>query len=500
MPIRGIFLKIYLCFWLATLLVMAAQLSLDWLTRSGPLDGGPFNEGYLKRTVAPVLALYGHSAIEYRKLDDLAELARSTKRLKELSGIDAYLVGRDGKGPDGGKLPVDVSEIAARARQTGKTEISSSRTRALLALPVQVANDMDYCVVGDIPRRIFAPPPPPPPPGGPHAPGKPGGGVPPPLIFGPGLFLPPGPPFSLLRLFITLVVSAAVCYLLARYLTSPIVRLRDATRRFSDGELSVRIGKGKVRWKDELSELADDFDTMAERIESLMTRQRRLIRDISHELRSPLARLNVALEIMRGQCGPEAALTLDRIEREAIVLNEMIGQVLELTRFENSVETLQMAPVDLPGLLEEIVEDANYEANITDRSVRLTGCIPCTVSGSEEWLRRGIENVVRNAIRYTRVGTTVDVRLEKEVEGPVVHAVISVHDHGEGVPESDLPNLFLPFYRVSAARDRQTGGIGLGLAITQSAVALHHGLVSASNAPGGGLTVVIRLPLDTGSH
>lgn len=499
MPVRGIFLKIYLCFWLATLLVMAAHISLDWLTRSGPLGGGPFNEDHLKRTVAPVLAFYGHSALEYRKSGDYTALARSAHRFKSLSGIDAYLITSDGIVSGDRPLPEDVSDIARRARHTGKTVISSSRERALMALPITGEDGRNYYVVGNIPKKVFGPPPPPPP--GPHPNGERGGTKPPPLVFGPRLLPPPGPPFSLLRLFITLIISAGACYLLARYLTSPIVRLRDATRRFAEGELSVRIGKSKVMWKDELSELADDFDNMAQRIESLMTRQRQLIQDISHELRSPLARLAVAVELVRRQGGSVAAETLDRIERESMVLNEMIGQVLEITRFENSMaEAIQKKPVDLAALLEEIVDDANFEAVIRNRSVRFTESLSCTIDGSEQWLRRGIENVVRNAIRYTHDGTTVDVHLKKDVVGSVEYAVISVHDHGDGVPEKDLPNLFLPFYRVSTARDRKTGGSGLGLAITRSAAELHNGSVAASNAPGGGLTVVIRLPLDAGSH
>jgi len=488
MPVRGIFLKIYLCFWLATLLVIAAQIGVDWLSSTGPFGGGPPGREHLRRTLSPVLILYGHSVIDRSKSGDREAIARSAKRLKDMSGISAYLIDSAGAVIGGGEVPQNVGDIVGKARQTGKAEFSSSKTREVIALPMRGEDGKDYHVVGDIPRMLFGPPPP--------APRHMNGGraAPPPLVFGPAFLFPPGPrPFSLLRLFVTLFISGAVCYLLARYLTSPIIRLREAACRFANGDVAARIGGKKARWKDELSELADDFDTMAERIESLMKQQRRLIRDISHELRSPLARLTIATELVRRQGSSVAASTLDRIEKETGALNEMIGQVLELTRVESNMETIEMAPVDLVILLNEIVDDANFEASARSRAVRFCGGETCAVSGNEEWLRRGIENVIRNAIRYTRDNTTIEVNLDKTVEAGTEYARISIRDHGGGVPEKDLPHLFRPFYRVSNARERQTGGSGLGLAITERAVFLHHGSVTAQNHANGGLIVIIKL-------
>ena len=246
----------------------------------------------------------------------------------------------------------------------------------------------------------------------------------------------------------------------------------------------MRIGKNTGKWKDELSELADDFDGMAERIESLLTQQRQLIRDISHELRSPLARLAIAVELVRRQTGEESITALDRIEREAILLNEMIGQVLAISRFESNIETIQIAPVDLTILLEEITDDANFEAHARNCIVQLIESRECIISGNEEWLRRAIENVVRNAVRYTYMNTTVDIRLKQTALNSTSYAEISIRDHGPGVSEANLPHLFRPFYRVSNARERQTGGTGLGLAITERAVAFHNGSITASNVPG----------------
>jgi two-component system sensor histidine kinase CpxA len=320
-----------------------------------------------------------------------------------------------------------------------------------------------------------------------------------------GAFGPPPPPghdpwFLVSRFLIVLVISGGVCYWLARYLTSPVVKLQEATRRFAGGEMSVRIGKGLGNRKDEFSGLAEDFDRMAERIGTLMAQQRQLLRDVSHELRSPLTRLNVAVELARRQGGTKITTILDRIEAESGLLNDMIGQVLTLARFDSDAETIQMAPVDLTALVQEITADANFEAQARKCTVQITANTGCTVLGNEGLLRRAIENVIRNAIIHTRQNTVVKVQLTRTGDNGTSYAEITVRDHGQGVPESDLPHLFDPFYRVSDARERLTGGTGLGLAITKHAVNLHQGTVMALNAPEGGLVAVVRLPVKDGDE
>jgi len=203
----------------------------------------------------------------------------------------------------------------------------------------------------------------------------------------------------------------------------------------------------------------------------------------------------VAVELARRQAGEEAMPILNRIEAESNVLNEMIGQVLTITRLDSEIEGIRMVPVDLTELVMEITADANFEAQARNCTVELVESTPCIVSGNEELLRRAIENIVRNAVIYTHENTTVDIRLRCKEHGPTSYSEITVRDHGPGVPEPDLPHLFRPFYRVSNARERQTGGTGLGLAITKRAVSLHNGSVTVSNAEGGGLCVKIRLPL-----
>jgi two-component system, OmpR family, sensor histidine kinase CpxA len=305
-----------------------------------------------------------------------------------------------------------------------------------------------------------------------------------------------------LGILIAIISSGLVCYVLARYLTSPIVLLRAATQKLASGDLTARAGLPASRRHDEMAELMRDFDRMAERLENLVNAQGRLLTDISHELRSPLARLNVALELARQRSGPEAGTALDRIDRETNRLNELIQKLLTIARLEAGDELIEKLPVHLEQIVHEIARDAAFEAQARRCQVEATVVDDCVVIGSPSLLHSAIENVVRNAIRYTQEGTAVQVRLEQGVaiegdslQGP--EAVVRVTDSGPGVPEDALDKLFRPFYRIDDARGRQTGGVGLGLSITDRAVRLHGGTIKVSNRPQGGLMVEIRLPLSS---
>jgi two-component system sensor histidine kinase CpxA len=234
---------------------------------------------------------------------------------------------------------------------------------------------------------------------------------------------------------------------------------------------------------------------MAERVETLVNAQQRLIRDISHELRSPLTRLGVALELARRRAGTEANSSLDRIGREAESINEMIGQLLSLSRVESGTDGLRNVKLDLCDLIQGVADDAEFEARSRDRSVRVLACEACVMMGATELLRSAIENVVRNAVHYTEDRTEVEIALRCEVVEDEKYAVIRVRDHGTGVPEEAIDKIFHPFYRIEDARDRQTGGTGLGLAIAARAVRLHGGTIKAANVSDGGLVVEMRLPM-----
>ncbi|MBU0910281.1 MAG: HAMP domain-containing protein, partial [Proteobacteria bacterium] len=314
---------------------------------------------------------------------------------------------------------------------------------------------------------------------------------------------PPHPPFPLMghppwdNILLFSLFGGLVCYFLARSLTAPIRKLREATTRIAGGDFTVRVAKDMGRKGNEVADLGRDFDIMAERIQGLLLAQKRLLRDISHELRSPLARLNVALELARQRAGDNAGQSLDRIEKESERLNELIGQLMTLTVLESGVQDLGKDSVNLTELLQAIRVDADFEAG--SRNCRVTLAAGCTAEavmhGSRELLRRAFENVIRNGVRYTRENTEVEISCSTATEGETRLAVIAVRDHGPGSPEWCLHHLFKPFFRVAEARDRQSGGTGIGLAIAERAVRLHGGSMTASNAAGGGLIVTIALPL-----
>lgn len=311
---------------------------------------------------------------------------------------------------------------------------------------------------------------------------------------GPRVFIGPrGLPFT--GLIIGLLSSGLVCYLLSWYLTKPIVQLRTAARQIAAGDLTARAGAPSLARRDEVAGLMRDFDAMAERLETLLKAQSRLLNDISHELRSPLARLNVALGLARQRAGVESTDMLDRIELEAARLNELIGRILTLARLEDGEQLVPQTPVPLDQIVESVSEDAEFEAQ--ERRCHVHTSIAegnWEVRGNASLLHSAVENVVRNAIRYTQEGSAVEIELKSENRG-VREAVLRVSDSGPGVPAASLDKLFEPFYRLDDARGRQTGGVGLGLAITERAVRFHGGKVSALNRPQGGLTIEIRLPL-----
>jgi two-component system, OmpR family, sensor histidine kinase CpxA len=313
------------------------------------------------------------------------------------------------------------------------------------------------------------------------------------------MFPPPHGPFGDpaihgLGIFIAILSSGLVCYLLARYLTSPVVRLRAATQKLAAGDLTARAGVPRPGRHDELAELVRDFDTMADRLEKSVKAQARLLNDISHELRSPLARLNVALGLSRQRSGPEAQSSLERIELEANRLNELIGRLLTIARLESGDQAMEKVSIRLQELIREIAQDAEFEAQSRKCHVNVTQMDDCVVMGDPSLLRSAIENVVRNGIQYTSEGTDVQIRLGCRQGTTGTEAVIKISDSGPGVPDEALDKLFRPFYRIDDARGRQTGGVGLGLAITERAVRLHGGTIQASNRSEGGLMIEIRLP------
>ncbi|MFM2288883.1 MAG: hypothetical protein RL684_2026, partial [Pseudomonadota bacterium] len=241
--------------------------------------------------------------------------------------------------------------------------------------------------------------------------------------------------------------------------------------------------------RDELAMLAVDFDAMAARLSALLNAQQQLLRDVSHELRSPLARMQIALGLARR---PQANLQqeLDRIEQEAQRLDELIGEILSLSRLEDPVRPMESAPVAIDELLEELLDDARIEAAPRQVTLRLELDTALGLNGDHELLHRALENVVRNAVRFSPDGAEVLLEARRQAEG----LLLAVSDAGPGVPPEHLQRIFEPFYRVASARDRDSGGHGIGLAIASRVIRLHGGTIRALNRSPSGLRVEILLP------
>jgi two-component system sensor histidine kinase CpxA len=456
--VRSLFVKIFAWFWLTTALVVVVFVALTIAL--------PASEPPPPRLFDDVTAVYAATAAEVLDRDGPEALAAYAARIEAGGHTRFYLLdNRTGEVLTGGELPADVCRAAAETRRMPGPPGHFSGQDLVVAARAAGPSGRTYTAVTVTqfgPRtdfRVFA-------------------GV------------------LAARVAAVLATAGLVCFALARYLTAPILELRRAAARLAVGDLAARVGPSVGRRRDELAELGADFDFMAARIESLVTAERTLLRDISHELRSPLARLGVALELARRDAGPGAAAALDRIERESERLNEMIGRLLTVARLETDADEVGVAPVDLAALVASVASDADFEARASGREVRCARLDACTVMGNEPLLRSAVENVVRNAARYTREGTAVEVELRREGR----EAVVTVRDRGEGVPESALAEIFRPFYRVADARDRRTGGVGLGLAIAERAARFHGGGVRAENAPDGGLVVEIRVAADESLH
>jgi two-component system, OmpR family, sensor histidine kinase CpxA len=453
---KSLFLKIFLSFWLAQalFLVLAILVTLAFRPRASSWEG--------------LLATALNESINTYEQDGRTGLRDYLENLERTQHVRAFLYNEN------------MEEVAHRGAPEWALRVASGGSRIphegfIFPTPPPVLRDSRASSDGLHRYTLVLSPPP-----------------------GPRLFLgPKGLPIP--GLFIAIISSGLVCYFLAWLLTMPVVRLRAATRRLAAGDLSARAGAPSVRRRDEVAGLMRDFDTMASRLEALVKAQSRLLNDISHELRSPLARLNVALGLARQRSGVESAPMLERIELEAARLNELIGRLLTLARMEDGEQHVPATPVLLDEIVLNVAEDAEFEAQARHCHVRCE--IPAgswEVRGDASLLHSAIENVVRNAIRYTREGTTVEIRVEKQHVNGGHEAVVRVADRGDGVPPDALEKLFQPFYRLDDARGRQTGGVGLGLAITERAVRFHGGKVTASNRAEGGLMVEIRLPMMPG--
>ncbi len=294
-----------------------------------------------------------------------------------------------------------------------------------------------------------------------------------------------------IRLILAIFISGLICYLLSRYLTQPLRSLGMAAKSIAKGQLNTRVGHLRGHNKDEIAQLSAEFDRMAEQVETLVKSKERLLQDISHELRSPLARLQIALELGRKKTNHLADGEFNRMELECSRLNVLITEILDFARLEKSTTDLNFNEVDLSTLLLNIINDANFEFGNEFPRVKAGVIEPCHLLLDERLIHRAIENVVRNALHYSPATEQVTVSLKRSET--LEHICIDISDKGPGVPEDQLNRIFNPFYRVDTSRTKKTGGYGLGLAIAARAIQLHHGEIVASNNPDRGLLVRIIL-------
>jgi two-component system sensor histidine kinase CpxA len=308
--------------------------------------------------------------------------------------------------------------------------------------------------------------------------------------------------FGLLPGIRTLQTSIAVTFFLAILIALQFRRLRTAARQIADGHLDARVRLGRVSRmierlgiRDDIDELTRDFNAMADRLESLVAAHKLLIRDVSHELRSPLARLAVALELAK-DCPPEKLHAhLKRIEHESLRLNSLVAHLLSFSYIEGIRDLPHSVRVSLTNLVHELMPDVQYEAEGRHCSIITTTNSDSAVTGDSDMLRHALENIVRNAIRYSPPGGTVEIIIDKEEREGRFDAVLRVTDSGPGVAAEKLNLILNPFYRAADSHRGSSSGFGVGLAIADRAARLHSGQIIARNRAGGGLVVEMLLPL-----
>jgi two-component system sensor histidine kinase CpxA len=450
---RHLFLTIFLWFW-ATVILTGISLVLVWLLQPASVPSR-WHAGF-----EDTARYFGTAAAGEFEQGGASATSEYIHRLSKDANIRGCLFDNAGH-PLAGEFCSEFEAMAANVARGEPSDSDMQHGLARMAVPIKRPDGHSYIYASE-------------------------------LLAGPRALVGDRPGTVPLRMVVALLVSGAVCYFLTLYLTAPILRLRSVAQQIAAGELSVRADPRMELRRDELGDLVRDFNRMADKTERLISSQRQLLYDVSHELRSPLARMNVALDLLRGRVSDDPAL--NRIGIDLQRLNEMIGRLLTVAKLEATSTLLTPARVDLSELVSSVVSDGDFEAQERGSRVDIVQGANLTVSGDVNLLRSAIENVLRNAVRFTRIGTAVEVALRTNRMTGADEAIISIRDYGPGVPEQELANIFVPFYRVTDTRSRDSGGVGLGLAITERIVRLHGGRIQAMNDPDGGLRVEMIFP------
>jgi two-component system, OmpR family, sensor kinase len=454
---HSLYFRIFVLFWLAMALIVGGSIATTFTIAAREYEAPEMQR-------RPSVAIQASEVLGREGVSGLKNWLEANKN----SSVDRdlFIIGPDGRDILGRNLPPGamhrlefMSRELANGLEPHGVGAAPGNFRPSRALPQIVAADGSTYTVLLLPRR--------------------------PSIFG-ALSLPA---ISFTILGIALVVSALTSWWLAQHLTAPIRRIQAGARALASENLDVRVSAGLEGRKDELAVLARDFDAMADQLRANRSATTQLLRDISHELRSPLARMRVALGLAR-QPPADFPRQLDRLEREIERLDSMISQVLKLARLQGTSALAEREPFEFDEMIEEVVRDANFEGAVKQCAVNLRGATEATVLGNRELLRSAVENVLRNAVRYSPQGAAVDVLIARAAAG----LDITIGDQGPGVPAADLERIFEPFYRVAESRDRDSGGEGIGLAITAQVMRAHGGSAKARNRPAGGFEVALNLP------
>jgi signal transduction histidine kinase len=449
--IRSLYTRIVLWFWLSNLAVTASILTLTLLSGAAPLG---------RRWLATSIDLYAQTATEAYRSGGAPALNAYLNRVESSVSMHTALIGPHGETLSVNPVPPGALSLIEQARAERKSRFRFGLTWRGAAIVHTPQGDYVFLVQVNALRRFSR-------------------------EVGAGNLVG--------KTIAALAAGCLLCWLLARSITAPIRTLQNAARSLGAGDLSVRVSPQIPPRNDELADLAHEFDRMASEIESLRNEQHRLLGDISHELRSPLTRLSISTELAsRGDVE-----SLGRMRKDITALDDLIEQILTLTRLEMQKQTRTQSNIPLNKLLLALVEDADFEAREQGKSVILETREVCSVLGEPGLLRSCLENVIRNAVRFAPAATAVRVVLEKAQRGRKPVVVVTVEDRGRGVPTESLSHIFEPFYRVAVAEEDAQGnqGSGLGLSISERIITLYGGAISAHNAATGGLVVVIEFPL-----
>ncbi|MDE1160910.1 MAG: ATP-binding protein [Acidobacteriaceae bacterium] len=447
--IHSLYAKIFSWFWLTLGVGALLVLIVTLFTGTQPLG---------RRWARLTQDMYAHSAIDFYQSGGTPALQRYVDILQKSSGIQAALLDEHQQNVLPRPTPPNVQSVLADSLRRQRSAVHLGRVWTS-ATPLLYGSRRFLFVMEVHPLDGFVD----------------------------GTFARP----FLNRLLLAFLVASLFCLLLTRHIVAPVKALQLGAQRLAAGDLRTRVAPEVTARNDELADTARAFDQMADRMQLLIQGRQELLADISHELRSPLTRISVCAElIQRGELD-----VVERIQVDVKRMNAMIGQILLLTRLDLQPPAVVSDAIDLPGMLESITQDAALEAQHLDKSIHLHVGSSCIIHGEANLIRSAIENVVRNAVRYTEPGTTVEVAAQRLFLHEQTLCEVIITDSGTGVPEDALQKLFDPFFRVSEAREHDSEGTGLGLSISRRIVEMHNGTIYARNrSDRPGLQVCLQLP------